>query len=385
MGRKGKGWYVRNGIIYIQATVDGKRYRISTGKKANKQNISYIERNYYKVLSQLVDKIKEPKQIKQNFKEFAYKILDATSLNRSENTQKDLISKLEYYILPYFGNFSICEIKPFHIESWQTKIAKDKSHDMAKRCKKLLKYILKRAVDNELISKNPTDSTSIIKVKTKEKEPYSKDEINKILNSAEGWFKNFLVVMYGTGIRVSEALVLKWDDVSFSENTLFIRRSMYKSTIKETTKTGKIAKIGMSYQVKEALLHQLKYKTNDWIFPNKYGKPFTDTKNIIKYHFKPVLQKAGVKYKGLGILRHTFTSILLNNGTDIMMVQNMLRHTTGVTTLKHYSKFYGINKEKLDFMDKILFHNDTNMAHMKNVGIKNAYNQGKINKREIDS
>ncbi len=56
--------------------------------------------------------------------------------------------------------------------------------------------------------------------------PFSKDEIKIILDKSDGYLKNFIMLMYATGIRPGEIIALNWSDISFEKKQKYISKTI---------------------------------------------------------------------------------------------------------------------------------------------------------------
>ncbi len=288
----------------------------------------------------------------QNFTDFAYLVLEISSGNRSETYQKEILSKFRRNIEPHFRNFCFKDIKPIYIEQWHMMLLKKYSTNTVKKLSNILKLIMKKAYANGLCDKDPFIGVDRIKTKmTQKREIYTQQEIKNILKGSTGWFKIFLSVAFGTGMRTGELLALQWTDIDFKSNTITVQRSINHGKIK-CTKTGQIRTIQMLKLVKDVL--ETATRNNIWVFPNKYGKPYSESKNILKYYFKPLLKKLGIKYKSLYSSRHSFISLMLNNGLDLLWVQQMAGHKSSTTTLKYYAKFENKVQKRVKKANKLV-------------------------------
>lgn len=345
--------YIRGGFIYIDCVVDKKRHRKSTGLKASQTNIKFTRQNLKNILQDMFKPKNSLQEMPISFSKFALLVLQSSSGSREIEYQKELESKLKRKIVPYFEHIGWEAIKPIHIENWRNELLKIYSVSTVKKYNNILKNIFKKALANELISKNPYQSIDPLRQKkARKREIYTSDEMGQILTKANGWFRHFLVVAFGTGIRTGELLALKWEDVNFEEATLTIQRSITHSRIK-CTKTNEIRIIELLETVKQSLtwLYENR-KSNEWIFPSKYGKPYTESKNILKYYFKPLLAELNIKYKTLYSARHTFISFMLNKGMDLLWVQHTAGHQHSTTTLQYYA-FFEQTPERIKKANKI--------------------------------
>ena len=115
--------------------------------------------------------------------------------------------------------------------------------------------------------------------------------------------------------------------------------------------------------VKDCLSAYYENRANDeWIFTNKDNNPFYESKNIVKYHLAPLLKELGIKYKTMYASRHSFISLMLNKGMDLMWVQMMAGHARATTTLTHYATYTNGDETRLKKANFIL-NNGTPLTH----------------------
>jgi len=345
-----KNYYIRNNIIYVQGVVEGKRYRISTKLPATKKNINYIKKYARDELLKLVNKPK-PKP-KTSLKDFGNLVIKTIENKVDISSYKRYQSIFRLHILPYFKHFELKDIKVVDIENWQNELLKKLSTSTVQKARILLKKILKKAYQDDLIEKNPFEFVEVVKMKKPKREIYTYEEMKLMIDNADGWLKTFLVVAFGTGMRTGELMALKWCDIDFENNLIHVRRSIRDGVLKESTKTGNDRIITMLDSVKQELLKAP--RNNEFIFVNKYNQPFSYSSSIIDYHFKPLLKKINVKYKGLYATRHTFATLMIREGIDVKWVQNMLGHSTAKMTLNVYAQYTHVTTKTLKIANNII-------------------------------
>jgi len=162
-----------------------------------------------------------------------------------------------------------------------------------------------------------------IRVPKKDKklpEVLTKDEVKALINSADNEKSRLMIsLLYSSGLRVSELVNLKINDVNFQDNTGMVRKgkgSKDRLFALSSTLTGDIGKY-------------LEGRDNEYVFSKE--KPLT-TRNIQKiiYHTR---KRAGINKKVTPhTLRHSFATHLLENGVDIRIIQTMLGHSNLNTT-----------------------------------------------------
>lgn len=334
------GYKIRGKKIYVTGTVNGKHYRISTGKEATPLNIRWIEKNHREVLLKLVDKVKP--QTSTNFVEYALRSLEINAGTRKENTNKDFLSIFKNHLLEPFRYYDIADIRPSDIKSWQNRLVqKGYKVETIKNCRTVLRGILQDARLDEIIANNPLDLVKLPRDDYRyEVVPFSLEEVRLILDNSNEWLRQYLSVAFFTGMRTGEMLGLQWQDIDFVSKRIHVRRSMTKGII-GSTKTGKDRLIDM-LPIVETTLKQiylkngLKYK---WVFTHSRKEPYKDPGSITKNLWKPMLKRCGLSYRKLYNTRHTFATVMLLGGEDVLWVSKMLGHSDISTTMKYYMKY----------------------------------------------
>lgn len=156
----------------------------------------------------------------------------------------------------------------------------------------------------------------------------SKEEVLKIFEVTDNpTHKLILQLMYSSGLRVSEVVNLRVQDIQLYNLTLFIRGGK-----------GHKDRISVFSQVlKSMLLRQMSGKSaKEFLFVTQRGGKYT-TRSIQKV-FEQAVKKAKIqKSASCHTLRHCFATHLLEAGTDIRYIQNLLGHAS-ITTTNIYTK-----------------------------------------------
>nr|DAN83805.1 MAG TPA: Integrase [Caudoviricetes sp.] len=346
------GFKVRNNVIYVFGTINKKRYRFSTNKSATSENLRWIARNYWSVLLQKIDEKEKTKEPKISVDAFLLEMLELSKRKRSQITQNEYISKTKRLIAPYFGKFDMADIKPIDIEKWQNELLGKYSTVTVRRAKTLLNFALAKAALNGIIPKNPCASVDNFRVVINKKEPYTIDEMSKILRSATGWFGVFLHVAFATGLRTGELIALKWEDIDLERNIIFVRRAIVRGEVSTGGATKNHDRIAVIPEYLADMLGGYDSKS-EWLFPTKKGEPFKEGGSLTRMYFKPLLERIGVKYKTLYATRHTFVSILRNSGVNKEFVAELAGHSSQISD-KHYYKAE-ITPEKIRSINNVFF------------------------------
>ncbi|MEK6848898.1 MAG: tyrosine-type recombinase/integrase, partial [Nanoarchaeota archaeon] len=149
----------------------------------------------------------------------------------------------------------------------------------------------------------------------------TKDETKKLLSSAYTKKSRLLMsLLYATGMRVSEVVNLKKSNLHFTEAIGYIKKAK-----------GKKDRV---FNIPKNLLQELKeiceVSQNEFVFSGKNGK--LTERNIQKIVQKAAFHAGIKKSVHPHTLRHSFATHLLENGTDIRFIQELLGHENLQTT-----------------------------------------------------
>lgn len=151
----------------------------------------------------------------------------------------------------------------------------------------------------------------------------NKDETKKILSCLYGKSKLMISFMYACGFRVSELLNLKTKDLDFNEKIGFIKKGKGRK--------DRVFNIPLFLfdELKKQAENQAEF-SNEYLFSGPKGK--LSSRNIQKIVAKAV-EKSGIdKQIHPHTLRHSFATHLLESGTDIRKIQELLGHASLSTT-----------------------------------------------------
>jgi len=354
-------FYIRDGIIYVQCMVNGKRLKRSTKKPANSINLKWIKKNYREVLQNFIDNKSKSTKANISLKEFGYQVLELGANKRTKTVQRDYISAFNNHVLPYFKKFEINQIKSHDIEIWQNHLLGKMSSRTANRCRMILNLILKKAYANDLTSKNYGDLAEKVNVEYQKQDPYSVNDMKKMMQHAEGMMKVYLYVAFLTGMRVGELLALKFSDIDCENSIINLQRSLTKGVIKEEKLpiNGKVIKnhcrtiIVPKFLISMILDWEKISPSKEWLFVSKRtAKPFYESRTMAKY-LKNLLDDINIEYKTLKVTRHTFISILRSEGIDKSFIQDLVGHTQdSFVTDKHYTTLH-VTQSKIDTVNNV--------------------------------
>lgn len=294
---------------------------------------------------------KKPKKQKISFEDMARLSLEANAGTRKELTNREYRSDVENILIPYFADLKIGKITPLMLKVWQTQMLKTKSPKRVNNLRIILSTIFKDARMSEFIAQNPLELVPKPKNTKPTINPLLFEEVEKVVNYAQEndpWFANVLIVACFTGMRTGELLALEWCDVDFQNNKISINKSIRKGLLSTPKTQGSVREIDMLPPVKEALL-KLKNDTK-WVFVCSYtGVGLHNSTHMLK-KWKRTLKACGLEYRTFYETRHTFASIMISKGENILWVSAMLGHTQTSMTLNRYSKYRDDKQERATWL-----------------------------------
>ena len=195
-----------------------------------------------------------------------------------------------------------------------------------------LRTFFKYLKNENIINSNPMTLIENPKLEKKLPKFLYYEDIEKILNvpdtNTDEGIRNLLILelLYVTGIRVSELVNIKLEDINYSERK-----------IKITGKGNKQRYVLYGTRCEELLNNYLKIRTNflkdnnEYLLLGKMGKKIND--RIVRVIISDISLKAGIKIKiSPHTFRHTFATHMLNEGADLRSVQELLGHENLSTT-----------------------------------------------------
>lgn len=151
----------------------------------------------------------------------------------------------------------------------------------------------------------------------------SQKEVQSIL----GYFTNskhktIFYLIYSGGLRISEVTSLKLTDIDSKRGVIRIRES----------KGAKDREVPLSQKALEQLrVYYKKYKPSEYLFEGQFGGQYST--RSIQTLFRKALKTCGIKKKAtVHTLRHSYATHLLENGTDLRIIQELLGHKSSKTT-----------------------------------------------------
>lgn len=321
--------------------------------------------------------VKKTYELTQKGKHLITDLLDTVLLDKKKSCKK--LSSYKWYC--YIGNHIRNYFYDYYIEDVTAEVLIDffnkisvknntlRSHKFIIAIKLMLNSIFKLGIKLNYITTNPLDNI-------KNKIPYGKAchsrnknlssiTIAKVLNILDKskTFKPLIIILLHTGMRIGEALALRWTDIDYKNHIIHIEQSLCSEydedddgniiktgyAIGDTKTACSMREIVVDDETLEALhewktyvfnnkklMNKIKENhTENIIFINRYGR--LRSYQALRKSFQRWLKNNGIDdHITFHMFRHTYATILHNAGVDLNTIRELLGHKDIQTTANVY-------------------------------------------------
>jgi integrase len=255
------------------------------------------------------------------------------------STIRDYNSSVYYHLIPNFGKLTLNEFSVSHVYEWLETV--NISNKRINNIVGPLRQALQEAFYDGHINSNPMDRFRNLSPQTREPQPFNLEEQQRILDQLEGQEKNLIQFAFWSGLRTSELIALRWEDIDLDNNRFYVRVAIVRNREKTTKTTSGIRTVELQPKAKEAIQDQLRH-TKDSI--RVFHDPTTDKQwkgdHIIRKRvWIPALTSAKVEYRNPYQTRHTFASMLLSEGKNPLWLAQQMGHRDWGMIRKVYGRW----------------------------------------------
>ncbi|MCT2535693.1 site-specific integrase [Aquibacillus koreensis] len=286
---------------------------------------------------------------------------------------------IKNHILPTFSHKRLDQIKPIHIVNWLDDLKRtDKTENQLSSSTKkyvyrVMRNIMERATEWQLISSNSLVNVKKPKEDKREVNVYTNKEIEELFEHAQNqplYWRVFTSLALAAGLRRGELLGLEWKHIDFENNKVHVRQSIGRGKdnkpIIKSTKSGKARTVSLPASV---MIELVQYKSHweterddagdswienehEFVFCNIDGKHFYPTTPTTWW--RRFTTKAKVRYIRLHDLRHTSATLLINQGVHAKIISERLGHADIRITMDTYGHALEIaDQEAANKLDSI--------------------------------
>jgi len=252
-------------------------------------------------------------------------------------------SFIKNHILPNWGGTLIQDVQPRPVELWLRELPlspKSKTH-----VRSLMHGLVEFAMWAGLldISRNPISlvQNNGATRKVRKARSLTAEQFNALLKELHEPFATLALVCVCLGLRISEALALRWADVDWLGSRLNIRRGIVEQVVGDLKTEGSAKTVDLAGELLERLKSWKQLSEfsggDDWVFasPVKLGRlPYSYTgvwRELVR-----ATDAAKIGHIGTHAFRHTYRSWLDAVGNPVAVQQKMMRHADIRTTFNIY-------------------------------------------------
>ena len=217
--------------------------------------------------------------------------------------------------------------------------------------------IFKYAARHRYIPYNPyldaekprADQSEDIEAEDAEMRILNPSEINAFIKATEDQkYHTLFRLAIMSGVRQGELLGLKWSDVIWKDSQIHIQRTFNNQAWYKPKTKASNRKIDLGPSMMAELRKwKIACPPNNLnlMFPNESGRPINHN-NLVNRYYVPALKKAEIEKIRFHDLRHTFASLLINQGENPKYIQKQMGHSKVSTTLDIYAHLFSkVNQE----------------------------------------
>jgi integrase len=275
--------------------------------------------------------------------------------------------ELKNHVIPHLGNLKLNGISPQHIRAMQHAVMVEAGPVAARHARGRARTILQQAYEDGLLPRNPAQTVKPVKAPPKDIDVWGEREVDTFLKVSEPdpFYPMFYLALM-TGVRPGEMLALEWQDVG--EDELAVRQTITRPAGGQKLGPPKsragFRKVPLPEDVRELLFtrawkvaearYRRKLKPELLVFPSSKGTMMSP-RNVQGRIWEPLLAKAELPHVRPYVTRHTYASMQIADGVDVVELARWMGHSDPAFTLRCYAHFFERrDKKKAKTLDELL-------------------------------
>ena len=252
---------------------------------------------------------------------------------------------LDKYLLSEFGGKQLSAISKADILAFRSELAelnglkgKKLSPSRINHIMTPLRQVLAEASERYDF-RSPYRNIKPLRVPRSEVEPFTLEEVARILTHVRPDFRAYYTVRFFAGLRTAEIDGLTWDAVDLGRRLILVKQALVSGEIVPTKTSGSFRMVQMSGPVYQALLeHREVMQGQNYVFCNSLGKPLRHN-DVTKKVWYPLLALLGLKKRNPYQSRHTAATLWLAAGESPEWIARQMGHSTTEMLFRIYSRY----------------------------------------------
>lgn len=298
------------------------------------------------------------------FKTFMMEWYEEMKIGWRDSYDQTVIKILDGRLMKTFGEMEVSAIAKADLMQFRARLGEEDGRNGKKmsaahinRHMYIMRMILREAADRFDFN-TPFKGIKALRNNKPDIDPFNLDEVNKIINGVDPWYKNYYTVRFLTGMRTGEIDGLKWKYIDFDKRLIMVRESLVKNKQTYTKNDFSQRDIEMSSSVYEALKAQHKVSGHlDYVFVNVRGDHL-NYHNISRRIWHPLLKQLNLKRRNPYQTRHTAATIWLGAGENPAWIAKQMGHSTTEMLFRVYARYVpNLTRKDGSAMERLLTNN----------------------------
>ena len=304
--------------------------------------------------------VKVPEGTPITFAKYAQRWLEShVRPNLKPSTVESYEGILEVHLLPRFGKVALESLTRKSIKAYLDELVSQgqQARNTIRNIAAVLRSILSHAVGGDLISNNPAVKLGRFNRRHEEgrrAEFLTREEAEAFLQASKALRPNrypLFPTALRTGCRLGELLAMEWGDIQFGESEedtsryILVRYNFTHGQFK-SPKNRKERRVDLNRELRQVLIElrdrrmleamqRGEEEVSGLVFPSETGGPL-DSRNVYHRDFLPCLKAAGMRRVTWHCCRHSFASMLLQDGASLAYVKEQMGHSSIQATVDIY-------------------------------------------------
>src|SRR5712692_6939 len=274
------------------------------------------------------------------------------------STQSSYQTNLHRYVLPWLGETRLRDWRKAEIQAWLSALSESGlSRQTVKNIWSALSSVLRSAVDWGYIEVNPAHG---VRLPARQPRAFvflpAPEQVAQILKQLPEPSYTLMLLLVGTGLRVGEAIGLRWEDIDLNRKNLTVRRDIWHGQVNSPKYAASERVIPLGPILAEHLQSRLQGE-GSWIFAGESGRPL-DPRNLAKRQLQSVLDRLQIPRFSWHRLRKLHSTYLGDLSVSPRIMQAQLGHADAALTLNIYTQVVPESQRRaIENLEGLLFRN----------------------------
>lgn len=296
----------------------------------------------------------------------------------TKGTRDGYVQMAESWIYPFLGDRDVAGLDKDDIREWVNRLqVEGLAGNTIRHRHGILSAAFKWAVEKKYMTENPAYGVKLPDDGGIDMCVLEPEEIDQLLDVIDSYYRDFIIVLLGTGMRWGEATALTTNDITIHPQRVSIRVNKGWERVRKgpdklgsgkTKAARRTINVPVGAPAYDALVRQMaRYERGAkvYLFQSKKGRilrpanfaqtVWYPTRNLLKAEY------GWTKHPRIHDLRHTAATLMLSNGAHVNDVQKILGHTKASTTYDLYSHcLKGGEQNALSVLGRVMLAAKTN-------------------------